>query len=393
MSGGFDSTTLALIAAKALDKQGKKLYTLTEKSLSATESSDVKCAEHAASLYPNIKALTLEANEVPSDRSNLELATLTDAPSLGYYAIARIVQRSKIINSVGSELHLNGDGGDEIFVSSYSYFADLLKRLQFTTFFKHIYGRSRVGNFATIALINRAIKLSFTPYRQWLIEQTKKIQAGDLTLQYSSLRVSLDHIMGWDFIPYFGSWYSQKSLDLVIEEMQKWAEVAVPFAEYPSEHQIRATIQSCGPIVGIQNQIFATHGVNSESPYFDRLVIDAALSAKPEERYSPYAYKPLLPKAFQHDLPQSIFERKTKGDYTRDRLTGFRKNRHALAEIFQNSLSADMGLIDLRELNKAMEQLNMGLMMGSGLFCQTLAVELWLRLLSESNRSFWISID
>jgi len=393
LSGGYDSTTLALLAAKTLDKKGKKLHTLTDKSLCAIQSSDVKCAEHAASLYESIEALWIENDEIPADYSHLELVPLTDEPHTICICAPHLIARSEIIKSTGSQLHLNGDGADEILTSTYPYFADLLKRRQLITFFKHIYGRSRVGNFPILDLINSSVKLSLISYPEWWKEQIKQFKIGALDLDPSNINISLDRVIGWDFLPQFASWYSQKSRNLVLEAMEKWAAVATPMAEHPSEHQSRTMVESGGKIIRNRHHIFEINDVNLESPYLDRLVIDACLSAKPEERYSPYAYKPLLPKAFERDLPQSIYQRNTKGDYTREQLKGFRKNKRAIEQIFQHSLLADLGLIDLKELKNPIEHLSMGLFPSSIPFSQTLATELWLRRLSESKMNFWISAD
>ncbi len=123
--------------------------------------------------------------------------------------------------------------------------------------------------------------------------------------------------------------------------------------------------------------------------FFDTLVIDACLSAKPEERTNPSTYKPLLSKALEQDLPKSIFTRTTKGDYTAGEFAGLQKNLPKINELFQTSLLADMDLINIRELRDYMQQLGMGIIAGSFHFHQTLAIELWLRRVVNAKNYFW----
>lgn len=393
LSGGFDSTTLALIAAKTLATQDKKLYTITDKTVSAIQSSDVECAEHAASLYSNLTALMIESDEIPTGYSNLELVPLTDAPSPACLVTAQILHRSKIISSLGSQLHMDGDGGDAVLSGCYSYCVDLLRQAQLVKFFQHIYGWSRFKNFSPLTLINKAVKLSFISYQHWLLEGVRKLKAGDLSLQPFKIKEPMDRTLGWDYLPDIASWHSNKAVNLVLDELQKWAQVATPFVGFMGENQFIATLQLNGLNARIIHQLYEIYDVNLESPYLDTLVIDACLCAKPEERITPFVYKPLLPRAFHRDLPQSIFARNTKGDYTTDEFIGFRENRDSLKEIFQNSLLADMGLIEIKELENTMQHFNMGFFASSPLFTQTLSLELWLRCLSKDSRSFWLEED
>ncbi|WP_193195860.1 albusnodin/ikarugamycin family macrolactam cyclase [Nostoc sp. MG11] len=393
LSGGFDSTTLALIASKTLANQGKQLITITDKTFSATQSSDVKYAQQAASLYPNINAVMIEDRELPSEYAGLESFPLTDAPDPLCLDMARINCRMEIMRSNGCQLHISGQGGDEVLSSSHCYCVDLLKQLKLITFLWHVYGWSRLGTCSAFPLIRKSISLSFSSYRQWLIQKTKEIKNGEILLKSFNSLTDSEESLAWDFLPEFIGWHTKKSINLVLEELHKWAIVATPFANNPGEHQAIADIQLNGATIKAEQQVVDVYDVNLESPYLDTLVIDACLSAKPEERTSPFAYKPLLIKAFQHDLPQSIFTRNSKGEYTADEFIGFRKNRDTIKEVLKTSLLADMGLVDIKTLQRAMQSFSMGLYGGMSLFNITLTVELWLRRLVQNNHSFWLQED
>lgn len=390
LSGGFDSTSLALIAAKSLATQGQKLHTITVKTVSATETEDVKWAQHAASLYPNIASLMIEDHEIPGKYSNLESIPLTDAPFPVILAIGQISYMMGIIRSKESQLHLSGNGGDAVLEASWSSLADLLRRARIGTFIQHTYGWSRVSRVSPVALMSGAVGLSLTSYRQWLLQQARKLMTGELSSQSLISQSYIKQSMGWDSIPEVVSWYTKKSVDLVVAELQTWATVAKPFADSPAQHASIGVIHSNGLAAKVQQQLAEFYDVNLEFPYLDSLVIDACLSARPEERTNPFIYKPLLSRALHHDLPKSVFTRNTKGDYTTDEFIGRRQNLAVINEFLQTSLLADMELIDIREFRASMQQFSMGFDAVLLNFNQTLAIELWLRRVVDANNSFWM---
>ncbi|MBD6617648.1 albusnodin/ikarugamycin family macrolactam cyclase [Komarekiella sp. 'clone 1'] len=393
LSGGFDSTTLALIAARYLASQDKQLMTITEKTFSATQSSDVKYAQQAASLYPNINAVMIEEHELPSEYSGLESVPLIDAPDPLVLDMTRTNYVMKIIKSTGSQLHLNGEGGDVVLSSTYCYCVNLLKRVQVVTFLQHIYGWSRLENCSTFSLIRDFINLSFGSYRSWLFQEIKKIQVNNYLHKTTNNLLTTEQFIGWDSIPEFMSWHTNKVVDIVLEELYKWVIIAAPFANTPGEHQTIADIQSMGFTIKAEQQIADIYDIILESPYLDSLVINACLYAKPEERTSPFAYKPLLIKAFQKDFPQNIFIRNTKGDYTADEFADLRKNRTIIKEVLNTSILADMGLIDINKIQTATQSFSMGFLAGLPLFNHTLALEIWLRSFVQKKNSFWLQED
>lgn len=390
LSGGFDSTSLALIAAKSLAREGNKLHTITFKSVS--ESEDAKWATRAANLYPNIASIMIESHEVPEEYSNLQSIPLTDAPEPSAIDIGQIGYEMGIIKSKGSQLHLSGEGGDAVLLASHSYLADLLRRGQFKTFFQHAYGWSRVNNLSPIDLIRSAVGLSFTSYHQWWRQQAKKLMTEQILSQSLINQPYISKIMGWDAVPDVTNWCTKKTVDLVVAEVHKWGDIGTPFSNSPAQQNSIMTIHGSAIHSLIQQQLADTYGVNLEFPFLDSLVIDACLSALPEERSNPFVFKPLLVKALEKDLPQSIFTRTTKGEYTVDDIVGVRKNMAGINELFQTSLLADMGLIDMEKFQDYMQQLSMGLVGSSWHFEQALVTEIWLRRLAEAKNSFWMEI-
>lgn len=388
LSGGFDSTTLAVIAAKKLEKTDRKLCTITQKTFSAIQSSDVRCAEYAASLYSNINALMLEEQDIPPEYSHLELVSLTDFPDPAHaYDMGTFNSTMQLIASTGSKIHMNGEGGDAVLLAApYRYCVDLLKQGHLLKFLQNLFGFCRVQQLPLLQLLMFTAKQSLISYPRWL-QQIKRLKADDLTQRQQSLFTG----MTWDLLPATASWHSTELVRLVIEELQHWTTVATPLSHLMGEHISIALIQLNAISARSTHQMADLYDVNLESPYFDQLVVEACLSARPEERTSPFVFKPLMLAAFQQELPPSIYARNTKGEYVADEFIGLRKNRETIHAFLESSLLADIGLIDLKLLKVAMQDFGMGIGAELALFSNTLATEIWLRRLTESDRIFWSS--
>lgn len=385
LSGGFDSTTLAMIAAKKLEKIGKNIFTITQKTYSAIESSDVKYAEHAASLYSNINALMLEKEDIPSEYSHLELISLTDFPDSAHaYDMGAFNSTMQLIASTGSKMHMSGEGADAVVLAvPHSYCVDLLKQVKMLRFLQHISGWCRMRQLPLWSLLTSTMKQSLISYPCWL-QQVKQLKVTNLTQQQP---------LSWDLLPTTASWHSAELVQSVLKELHSWAEVATPLSHSMGEHTSISLIQMNAIAARSAQQMASLYGVNLEYPYFDQLVVEACLSARPDERTSPYVFKPLMPAAFRHELPPSIYMRTAKGEYVADEFIGFRKNEKTVNAFLEKSLLADMGLIDLKKIKVAMQDFKIGIGNELPFFGTTIATEIWLRRLTESDRVFWNSQD
>ena len=188
LSGGLDSTGLALLAAKRLSKQGRKLNTVTIESLSSANNEDDIRARHAVSLYPNIEARFFPVRDFPAYWSNLNEFILTDEPFKHMSKIGQYKQRMNFLTSIGSELHITGDAADAIFLNSPSYLADIIRNGKYLQFIKHTYGSSRLWNISFSSLIKSAISLSSTSYRSWAYRQARHVELRQKQIGRASCR-------------------------------------------------------------------------------------------------------------------------------------------------------------------------------------------------------------
>ncbi|MGH4017567.1 MAG: asparagine synthase-related protein [Pseudonocardiaceae bacterium] len=116
----------------------------------------------------------------------------------------------------------------------------------------------------------------------------------------------------------------------------------------------------------------------AEFPFFDRAVLEAALAVHPWERTDPWQPKPLLRAALANTVPARLLARRTKAHYNDDIYRGWTANRRRLAELFDDSRLAELGLIDTGVLRQCLRSFG-----PSGLapafVTDTIACEVWLR--------------
>jgi hypothetical protein len=125
--------------------------------------------------------------------------------------------------------------------------------------------------------------------------------------------------------------------------------------------------------LGLQEQ------VQMSFPYLDHNVIRTCIRTPLEIKMNPFELKPLLKRAFQHDLPSVLLERNTKGDYTSDVYQGMEKNFSWFQESFQEMILADMDLVDIQKFQKCFQLLLIGAPVKLPEFHHTISLEMWLR--------------
>lgn len=393
LSGGFDSTSLSLIAAKLLSERGQTLHTSTIATLSSDVSDDVKYARHATSLYSNIIPTMVEDQELPLEYSNLNEIPLTDAPAINTLSAWQEITMAEMMRSKGSQIHLAGVGADSVLSFPYSYLSELLNTAQIKSCLQYIYGWSRIWGFSSIALAKNVVSLNFTSYNKWLLHQANQFSSKRFEKESIASALLDTPTVGWSFFPggnLAASWYTGHAISLVTEELRFWASKSLPFANSPAQNEVITRIHYSSSENRILQQLHELIGIDLEFPYFDSAIIDVCLSVKPNERTNPFNYKLLLSQALKHDIPDSIFRRNTKCDYSRDALQGLKHNLLEINSLLETSILSNMNLIDIHEFRDILKQVNVGIGFGWH-FQQTLTVELWLHRILDNKNTFWKS--
>jgi asparagine synthase (glutamine-hydrolysing) len=135
-------------------------------------------------------------------------------------------------------------------------------------------------------------------------------------------------------------------------------------------------------------QLAAASGIALHNPYFDGAVLDAVVSAPPEERFSARRYKPLLANAFADLLPPAHRERAAKGLFAGDFHQGVRANLPRLLRLADGHLAA-MGLVAPGPLRVQTHAAALGAPTVWPPLLAALAAERWLEAVASAPPPSW----
>jgi asparagine synthase (glutamine-hydrolysing) len=125
-------------------------------------------------------------------------------------------------------------------------------------------------------------------------------------------------------------------------------------------------------------QMLRPYGVRMAAPMLDDRVVEACLGVRPEDRISPWAYKPLLTTAMRGLVPDALLSRTTKAEGSIDVALGMRAHGAELSALWDDSRLAALGLVDPVILRSLCAQPDAVELQGGALF-NTVACEMWLR--------------
>src|SRR5262249_16820350 len=121
-------------------------------------------------------------------------------------------------------------------------------------------------------------------------------------------------------------------------------------------------------------------GLTFAAPYYDDRVIEAGLAVRPQERITPWRYKPLIVEAMRGIVPSETLTRSTKAAFTYAEQMGLREHRADLLALCEESRLSQLGLIDTDALRAACRRP----LSTDPEIRQTMACEVWLRALEAS---------
>jgi asparagine synthase (glutamine-hydrolysing) len=116
----------------------------------------------------------------------------------------------------------------------------------------------------------------------------------------------------------------------------------------------------------------------------DDRVIEAFLSVRPEDRVTPWTYKPVLKEAMRGVVADECLERSTKAQSALDDAAGLREHRGDLLALWEDSRLADLGLVDARQLRALAVRPSTPDLSRATLYT-TIGCEVWLRALARST--------
>ena len=113
-------------------------------------------------------------------------------------------------------------------------------------------------------------------------------------------------------------------------------------------------------------------------------MIEAGLAVRPEERVTPWRYKPLIVEAMRGMVPDQSLTRQTKANGSGDVEPGLRRHRAELLALWEDSRLGALGLVDAAALREACTR-PLPPDLQFGVLDQLVACEVWLRSLDRDR--------
>ncbi|GGT01029.1 asparagine synthase [Streptomyces chromofuscus] len=361
--GGVDSTAVVATAARA----GARTVAYTA-AIHDVLGDDVAYARRTVEALEAVEHHVVPATAVPLTFDRVDtLDDGLDTPSP--YAVNRhrrmyIVERAA---ERGSPLHLSGMGGDELFSGASAHVHNLLPRHPRTAWrlARGFTSRHRWSRRTALAQL-----LDRRPYGSWLTHV-----AHDLTHPQPAMSVPL---FTWGTPPRLPPWATRRAVEAARELIHEQAKDARPLSPGHGGHRELATLRTLARFARHVQQMSEPLGVTFAAPYYDDLLVEAALAVRPQDRVTPWRYKPLIEQAMRGVVPEASRHRTTKAHAAFEEETGLRRHRTALLALWEDSRLSELGLVDVPALRDwCMRPLAADL--ESALLHPTVGCEVWLR--------------
>ena len=365
--GGLDSTAVCALAAG----RGATVaaYTAANRDPLAD---DVLWAERTAAGLTGVEHEVIPAEELP-----LVFAGITDfvdgfdEPCSATVDGARLLTIADRAAERGSPVHLTGFGGDELLYGSVAHLHDLLRT------HPRIALHSLRGFAAKYRWSRRAMlrQLADTrPYGQWL--------AGVADTLTAPPPAPPEPLLDWGFAARMPPWATPAAVDAVRGQVTAAAIAVDPLSHRRGQQRELETMRYLSRMTRQLEQVAGRRGIVLAAPYYDDRVVEAGLAVRPEERVTPWQYKPLIIAAMAGVVPPAGLTRQTKANGSADVEPGLRRHRAELLALWDDSRLGALGLVDAAAVREACTR-SLPPELQFGVLDQLVACETWLRSLDS----------
>ncbi|MGW2367889.1 asparagine synthase-related protein [Streptomyces sp. NPDC001667] len=370
LSGGLDSTSLCFLAA-----HGPARLVTTHRQGADPVNGDTEWAERARTALPEAEHRSVGQDEAPLWFAGARGPhPALEEPGAWVRDTARLADLARRMREAGSRLHLAGHGGDELFSVTPRYLHDLVRDhpARAPAHIRRHCLRFRQPLWPLLRTLAER-----TTYADWLHQAVEEMDARPATPTAPS--------MSWGpplRMPPWATPEAVRGARILLHEAA--AAEPEPLAPHRAQHTAVQYARTAGAAVRRIDQATTRSGLPQAAPCLDDPVMNAALSVRLPDRAGRSAYKPLLTAAMHDVVPAPLLARTTKGDYSADFYIALARHRAELLELFDGSLLADMGLIDISVLRAALLVPHPTPHIVTHL-SQTLACETWLRSLPRPH--------
>jgi asparagine synthase (glutamine-hydrolysing) len=272
----------------------------------------------------------------------------------------------------GSRLHLAGFGGDELLYGSLAHLHTMLRSSPGMAL-RHLRGFAAKYRWPRSRMLRQLSDTS--SYPAWLARV-----ADSLTRPQPPPD---EPLLDWGFTPRLPPWATPAAVEAVRELIRAEVGVTGPLATGRGQHRELEGMRFVSRITRQFEQMAGRMGVTLAAPYYDDRVIEAGLAVRPQDRITPWRYKPLIIEAMRGIVPDESLTRQTKANGSVDSDPGLRHHRGELLALWEASRLGQLGLIDAKALYETCTRPLPPDLEHGGLD-QTLACELWLRSLDRA---------
>jgi asparagine synthase (glutamine-hydrolysing) len=379
LSGGLDSTPVCYLTAAALRERGDRLVSLTTTNGDADD--DPMWADIAAASMPNLDRIVLPVGHLPLPYGDLLRPGLSeDEPLLDSGGREALELLAGQLRGRGVELHLTGDGGDELLEPEVTYLRELLWRSPWQAL-THLRGYRALNRWSWRTALG--ILADRRSYGTWLTAGTENITRTPSEKEAPE---------GPGFTFRLPPWATEAAADLLRTRIRAAATDVRLLAPTLSQHQDLETMRMAGHDLRRINQLSVRFGVPHSAPYLDDRVIEACMAVRPEERTTPWRYKPLIMEAMRGLLPEQWLRRDTKADGTELHHAGLRAHRLQVLQLCEDSELARLGLVEPDTLRANASTGMWACEMWPVALTRTLGLERWLRDVTASGREAAVAL-
>ncbi|RSM78405.1 lasso peptide isopeptide bond-forming cyclase [Amycolatopsis sp. WAC 01375] len=367
LSGGLDSTSVTFLAARG----DAKIVASTWPGLDPADD-DLTWATRAAAHLPEVEHVVWDVAASPLVYAGLlEIDDPLDEPTIGMMDRARLLSDLAPLAAKGSRVRLTGIGGDHVAWCSEAHYHTILRR-------RPLFALGALRGFRALFTwplggMVRALADSRS-YRRWLSDAAADVRAPKTAPVTAAL--------GWSTPPRLFDWVTLEAKELASVAIRDAALTAEPLGRTRGEHADLEQILSCTRIIRQWEQMSARAGLPIQSPFLDDRVIEACLSIRPDDRVTPWAYKPVLTEAMRGVVPGECLARTSKAQASMDAAAGLRACRGDLRELWADPRLAELGLVDRNRLGALASRPDTPELRDSILY-PTIGCEVWLRTFSK----------
>lgn len=380
LSGGYDSTSLALLAAQRLHPD-RSVTGVTLHPDGITHGGDLSYARLAGAM-PGIDHQWLPLGAEHSPYSRLDQVPPTDEPApstLGYASFS--AQLHWLREQRGSDCHLTGDGGDAVLCTPALLLADLVRTRR--------YGRALADTVRWARLVRRSV----SPLLRAAVRTARTTRATALDAIVASLaepgnRAAVGDVAWFPAIS-MPPWATAGLRERVaaVASSVAGADDAGGWPDFTTQH-MASVLAMTGRTARADVQLAESAGVPLHNPFLDSRLIDTCLSVPLDERAGPAEYKPIMRRAFDGLFPPPLTRRVSKGDMTPDYYQGLRANLAAVHDLADGRL-AELGLADPAVLRRTVALAAAGVPAAYGTLETAVSAEVWLRAIDAAPVVPW----